>query len=434
MTAIAVIGSGPSGLYAVDGLLRKMPSVRIDVIDRLPTPYGLVRGGVAPDHQGTKAIVRQFARTMGKDGVRFLGNVEVGRDVSYDELEDLYDAVVIAMGAYEDRRLGIPGEDLPGVYGSWQFVGWYNGHPDFADMAPDFSRPGAVVIGNGNVALDVCRVLAKTPDEMALSDIAPAALAAIQAGASGDITVAGRRGPVEAAFTPAELGEFGHLSNAGPKVDAAALPDSVGEVAGKDKPFKEKNLELLHGFAAPEDGDKPRTIDMLFCVSPVEILGTDRVEGVRFERTRLDGGRAVGTGEFFAVEAGLVVTAIGYKTAALPGIPMDGGIVANSDGRVEDGVYAVGWSKRGPSGTIPTNRADSLAVVELMLEDLGGIDVDAGPAPACDALNGLLAQRGVRVVDFEDWQKIDAAETDAATEPCPRVKFTNFADLLAAAG
>lgn len=425
--SIAVIGSGPSGLYAVDGLLRKLPGVRVDVIDRLPTPYGLVRGGVAPDHQGTKAIVRQFGRTMGKEGVRFLGNVEVGRDVSVDELKGLYDAVVVALGAYEDRRLGIPGEDLPGVHGSWSFVGWYNGHPDFAGLNPDLSRPGAVVIGNGNVALDVCRILAKTGGELALSDIAPAALAAIQAGAQGDIFLAGRRGPVEAAFTPAELGELGHLSRARPVVDAVVLPEGVGDVDGREKPFKEKNLELLRGFAAG-DGDQPRRIHMLFWAAPVAILGTDRVEGVRFERTRLEGGRAVGTGETFDVAAGLVVSAIGYRTAPLDGLPMDGGVVANADGRVAPGVYAVGWAKRGPSGTIPTNRADSLAVVDLMVADLEG----AGGKPGGAALDALLAERGARVVSFADWEKIDAAEVAAATDPCPRVKFATVAEMLAA--
>jgi len=425
----AIVGAGPSGLYAADALTRKVQGARIDVIDRLPTPFGLVRGGVAPDHQGTKAISRQFSRTLGKDGVRFLGNVAVGDAVSFEELKRLYDAVIIASGAEVDRRLGIPGEDLDGVYGSGAFVGWYNGHPDHRDLAPLLDRPGVVVIGNGNVAVDVVRVLAKTPDEMAASDICTYAADAINAAPITELTMAGRRGPVEASFTPAELAELGRLERCRPVVDPAALPADVGDVADSDRAYKEKNLETLHEFAAAaDDGTKPLTLTLLFHAAPVAILGDGRAEAVRFEKTLIENGRTIGTGETFEVACGTVVSAIGYVMSPMDRVPMDDGrgITANADGRIEPGVYAVGWAKRGPSGTIPTNRADSIAVVDFI-----AADVSPAGKPGGDGLDALLAERGVQVVDLDGWNRIDTAETARAEGEHPREKFTSIAEMLA---
>lgn len=427
MTSIAIIGAGPSGLFAADGLTRKLPDARIDIIERLPTPFGLVRAGVAPDHQGTKAIQRQFERTLDKDTVRLIGNVTIGSDVTLDDLRGLYDVVIFAAGAPIDRHLGIPGEDLTGVYGSADFVGWYNGHPDQANLAPALDGSGAVIIGNGNVALDVCRLLVKTADEMATSDVVPAAASALQAMPLTDVWLAGRRGATDAAFTFSELSELGELARCTPRVDAEQLPDAIPEgLPPGDARMKEKTLKTLQGFAASAE-DKPITLHMAFQANPIEILGAERVEGVRFERTRVEDGRAVGTGETFDVPCGLVVTAIGYQTPALDGLPIERGVVVNNGGKIEDGLYVVGWAKRGPSGTVPTNRADSLSVVGEVIADLG----DTAPSKAGgDGLDALLADRGVRTTSLEDWRTLDAAEQARATDDHPRDKFTTVDDML----
>lgn len=431
--SVCIVGSGPSGLYAADTILRKRPGCAIDILDRLPTPFGLVRAGVAPDHQGTKNIVRQFERSMTKPGVRFLGNVCVGKDVTYAELKATYDAVILALGAPVDRTLGIPGEDLDGVYGSGAFVGWYNGHPDHAGLAPRLGTGGVAVIGNGNVALDIARILAKTPAEMAGSDICAHAVEAIAAAPLTDIYVLGRRGPLEASFTSAELAELGHLERGRPVVDPAVLEGVTAESVAdpREQKVKEKNLEILREFAARTD-EQPLRVHLLFNAAPQEILGTDGlVSGLRVERTRLENGRAVATGETFDLDVGAVMTAIGYRISPLDGVPVDEGrgIVANQDGKVEDGVFVVGWAKRGPSGVIPSNRSDSMAVAELVL---GHLDAAAGKAPGPAALDSLLAGRGAAPVCFDDWQKINAAEVARAAEGRPREKFTRIADMLAA--
>lgn len=431
--SVCIVGSGPSGLYAADTILRKRPGCAIDIIDRLPTPFGLVRAGVAPDHQGTKNIVRQFERSMTKPGVRFLGNVCVGKDVTYAELKATYDAVILALGAPVDRKLGIPGEDLDGVYGSGAFVGWYNGHPDHADLDPKLDKPGIAVIGNGNVALDIARILAKTPEEMGGSDICAHAVKAIADAPLTDIYVLGRRGPLEASFTSAELAELGHLDRARPVVDPSVLDGVTAESVEdpKEQRVKAKNLEILTEFAARTD-DKPLRVHLLFNAAPKEIIGSDgRVSGLRVERTRVENGRAVTTGETFDLTVGAVMTAIGYRIAPIDGVPVDEnrGIVANQDGKVEDGVFVVGWAKRGPSGVIPSNRSDSMAVAELVL---GHLESAAGGASGPAGLDALLAERGVTPVCFDDWQKINAAEVARALEGRPREKFTSIEDMLAA--
>src|SRR4051812_23197169 len=323
---VAIVGAGPSGFYAADGLLRTRPDLRIDLIDRLPTPFGLVRAGVAPDHQGTKGVVRQFARILAQPDVRFAGNIDVGRDLSWDELREGYDAVIVATGKVIDRKLGVPGEDLPFVWGSWKFVGWLNGHPDFR-TGPDLSTAKRVaVIGNGNVALDVARVLAKSADEMARSDIVPEAGAAIAAAPLTDIYVIGRRGPEHASFTNNELAEMGRLARAVAVTDAAALgAEPPASDPTPDKLRKRKNLEILRGVARNQPGSKPINLHFVFG-RPIA---------------------AIEPGEF-----DLVITCIGYSGAPVP------------DG---EGVFAVGWAKRGPTGTIPTNRADSHAVAQQVI-------------------------------------------------------------------
>ncbi|MBB4286888.1 FAD-dependent oxidoreductase [Roseospira goensis] len=431
---VCIVGAGPAGLYAADALIRKRPDARIDMLDRLPTPFGLVRAGVAPDHQGTKAIVRQFARTLGRPGVRFLGHVAVGRDVTLAELRDAYDAVILATGAPEDRRLGIPGEDLAGVYGSGAFVGWYNGHPDHAGLAPRLTGPGVAVVGNGNVALDIARVLAKTPAEMTGADLTADAARTIAAAPLTDIHILGRRGPLEASFTPAELAEMGTLTRAVPVVDPAALPDAAGAWDDpKEQALKDKTLEILRGLAArPAASAAPVRVHFHFRVAPLAVLGADgAVTGLRLARTRVEDGRAVVTEETTDLPVATVVSAIGYRCAALAGAPLDDrGVVANTDGTVAPGLFVVGWSKRGPSGVIPTNRADSMAVAGRVL---AWLDAQAAGKPGPDALDRLLVARGVRAVSREDWDRLDAAEVArGAAAGRPREKFTSVAAMLAA--
>jgi ferredoxin--NADP+ reductase len=426
---IAIIGAGPSGCYLADALGRKLPDARIDIFDRLPTPFGLVRGGVAPDHQGTKNISRQFERTLGKEGVRFLGNVSIGHDLSYEELKTAYDVLVITIGALEDRTLGIPGEDLDGVYGSGRFVAWYNGIPEGRDLEPKLDGTSLAIIGNGNVALDIARLLGKTPEELAQSDLCAHARAAFAAAAIEDVWLIGRRGPQDASFTTAELAEFGELSRVAVLVDAAALPESPpDEMPEEQKKLAAKNLEVLRGYAGRGDqGDRPLRVHFLFNATPLAIEGAGRAHELRLVKTG-----AASDSECFSIPADTVVSAIGYRSTPFPGLPFDSGrgIVTNSEGRVEAGVYAAGWCKRGPQGVVPANRADALAVAELIVTDLAGSQPGSKPGGAL--IDSLLAQRSARPVDFAGWQKINAAEV-AAGQGRPREKLVRIEELLAAA-
>ena len=429
---VAIVGSGPGGMYAAQGLLNKLPGCRIDVIERLASPFGLIRGGVAPDHQTTKNVSRAFEKTMLSDGVRYLGNVEVGRDVSLAELEQMYDAVVLAYGAPHDNRLGIPGEDKKNVFGSNAFVGWYNCHPDFRDLGPDLDIKAAAVVGVGNVAVDVARVLAKTHEEMSVTDLAPYADDAIQASPIEDIYMFGRRGPVEAAFTNVEFRELGHLQNCVPVVDLGQLPDEVKSnyLSDRDLRVREKNIETMRTFPEVDPDGKAKRMHIQFYASPVEILGGDRVEGIVMERTRVDeNGKCIGTGETFEVACGMVVTCIGSRAEPVDDEPFDAkrGIAIHEDGRVRPRLYAVGWVKRGATGTIGTNKNDSFDVVDLLINDLSGDERD-GPR----ALDDLLAERGARVVTYPDWQVINRLEEQAASEKAPRRKFITTDEMLAA--
>ncbi len=432
MRHIAIIGSGPAGYYTAEAVQKAYgDDVRVDIIDRLPVPYGLIRSGVAPDHQSIKAVYRRYETVNLSNTVRFVGNVMVGRDVSIGALQSLYDVVVLATGAPNDRALGIPGSNLPGVFGSAAFVGWYNGHPDFADLAPPLDGPGAVVIGNGNVALDVTRILSKTRSEFAGSDIAGHALAALEASGIVRISVLGRRGPHQIAMTPKELGELGHLDRAQPFVDPADLPD-VGADALLE-PGMRKSVTHLRAFAEAPFAQKPVSIDFDFYAAPVAIEGETRAERVIVERTRLDADlRAVGTGETYAIPAHLVVACIGYQTSPIEGVPFEAGRgrFANADGRILPGLYCVGWARRGPSGTIGTNRTDAYGVADLIAADVGEGGGKAGRA----GLDALLVARGTDVVTFRDWKKIEAAEEARARDGAPREKFTRIEDMIAARG
>lgn len=425
---VAIVGSGPAGFYTADALL-KDGNVEVDIIDRLPTPFGLIRAGVAPDHQTTKKIQQKFEQTALDAGVRYFGNVEVGRDVTLDELRGMYDAVVLAVGAPFDRKMGVPGEDKKGVHGSAAFVGWYNAHPDFRHLDPDLNVKAVVVVGVGNVAIDIARVLVKTAAEMADSDLPDYAAAAIHASPLTDVYILGRRGPIDAKFTNVELREMGKLETAVPQVDAAQLPDGVeGEWDDRDRRLKERNLATLKEFAARRRDELPKAVHFLFYASPVEVLGGDRVEGLRVERTRVEGGRAVGTGETFDIPCGLVIPAVGYRSVPVPGAPFDAQacVVPNRDGRVAPGLYAAGWIKRGPTGVIASNRPDGVAAAAHIREDIA-----AGAKPGRAALQAALAQRHVRTTSIADWQKIRAMEEGTAQPPAPRRKLSSIRDMLA---
>lgn len=437
--SVAIVGAGPAGFYTAEALLQKLPGVQIDFIEKLPTPYGLIRAGVAPDHQTTKNVARKFEQTVRRESVTYFGNVELGRDVQLAELQELYDAVVLAVGSLGDRYIGIPGEDKEGVYGSAVFVGWYNGHPDFRDLNPHFDTAAAVVIGNGNVALDVARVLVKTPAEMATSDIAPYAADAIYASPLTDVYLVGRRGPLEAKFTNVELRELGDLADAAPVVDLADLPAEARPATGKSGRLQERNLATFRQFAAAGPSTKRKRVRFRFNALPREILGDRYVKGVRFERSRVDNGRAVGIGQYEIIRCGLVVIAIGYRVIPIPGVPFDSdrGLIPNVEGRVAPGLYAVGWAKRGSSGVIATNRPDGVTCSEQILADVGLVqEREKKPTalkeekPGRVGLERLLAKRGVQVVSFADWEKIDAAEVAAGGGQAPRRKFTTLDEML----
>jgi len=432
MRHIAVIGSGPAGYYTAEAAQKQFgDDVRVDIIDRLPVPFGLIRSGVAPDHQSIKHVSRRYEATALTENVRFVGNIAIGEAVSVPELLDLYDAVVLATGAPRDQPLDIPGADLPGVTGSAAFVGWYNGHPDHADLDPPLDGPGAVVIGNGNVALDVARVLSKTPAEFAGSDIVGHALDSLDHAAIRTITLLGRRGPHQIHMTPKELGELGDLQRAVAAVDIADFPPA-GEDAALETGLR-KSVAHLRNYAARagelDAADKPIRIVFDFFAMPVRIEGDGKVERVVVERTKLDAqGAAIGTGETYAIPASLVVSCIGYRTPPIAGVPYDEmlGRFANVEGRVLPGLYAVGWARRGPTGTIGTNRPDGFAIVEKIAADTRGGSGKAGRA----GLDALLAARGADPVTFRDWQKIEAAEVAAARDGSPREKFTQVGDML----
>lgn len=439
MRHIAIVGSGPAGYYTAEAALRHWgDGVRVDIFDALPVPFGLIRSGVAPDHQSIKGVSRRYEATALSENVRFVGNVTIGSDVTVGELRDLYDAVVLATGAPNDRKPGLPGEDLANVFGSAAFVGWYNGHPHFSGLNPELSQDTAVVIGNGNVALDVARILARSQAEFEGSDIVAHALDALTGSRVRRIVILGRRGPHQIAMSPKELGELAQLARARPHVDAADLPPE-SEDAVLD-PGHRKALGLLRGFAASEPAEpapgEDVSIEFDFFAAPRAILGETRVEAVEVERTRLENGKAVGTGEVYRIPAGLVIACIGYQTSPIPDVPYDDelGRFANVEGRIAPGLYCVGWARRGPTGTIGTNRPDGFAIVEKIADDLGGFKADGAGKAGRPGFDALAAERGVNYVKFTDWQKIDEAEIANARNGAPREKFVDVERMIEAAG
>jgi len=437
MRHIAIIGSGPAGYYTAEAAQKAFGDVRIDIFDTLPVPFGLIRSGVAPDHQSIKGVSRRYEKVALSDNVRFVGNVTVGRDVSIAELGELYDAVVLATGAPKDRALGIPGEDLDNVFGSAAFVGWYNGHPEFADLDPNLSGKTAVVIGMGNVALDVARILAKTRAEFAGSDIVSHALEALEASRIERIVILGRRGPHQIMMTPKELGELGELDRASPHVAPADLP--APEEDAILEPGLRKSVAHLRAFAAtPEHirAEKPIALEFAFMSSPKALIGKGKVEAVEIETTRLVHGRAEGTGETETLPSDLVISCIGYRTSPIEGVPFDErqGRFANDEGRILPGLYCVGWARRGPSGTIGTNRPDGYSVVEKIAEDEKSGALGPARKQGRAGFDALAEARGLDVVTFRDWKKIEEAEERAAREGAPREKFVDIGAMIRARG
>jgi ferredoxin--NADP+ reductase len=447
---VAIIGSGPSGFYAADFLQKQANlTVEIDMLERLPTPYGLVRGGVAPDHPKIKSVTKVYEKIAQQPGFRFYGNVTLGKDLTHADLLRYYHAVIYAVGAQTDRQMGIPGEDLSGSHPATEFVGWYNAHPDYRNLSFDLSQERVAVIGNGNVAMDVARILASTHEELARTDIADYALEALSASKVREIYVLGRRGPAQAAFTNPELKEFGELEGADVIVSAEEIEldplTSAAMVNGDDR-MAERNVQTLMRFSVEGTESKPRRIIMRFLVSPVEIIGTDHVEGLKLVKNELyqadDGSlRPRPTGETEILPVGLVFRSIGYMGVPLEGVPFDArrGVIPNAQGRVIDpeahttraGEYAVGWIKRGPSGIIGTNKPDSQETAANLLEDATEGKVNTPAEPSAAAFDAFIRQQQPRVVTFADWQRLDAVETaNGEAAGRPRVKFSNVEDML----
>jgi ferredoxin--NADP+ reductase len=445
-TRIAVIGSGPAGFYTAGHLLKDGPdTLEVDMFERLPTPWGLVRSGVAPDHPKIKSVTRIYEKTAAHPRFRFFGNVELGRDISREELAERYHAIVYATGSPADRPLGIPGEDLPGSHPATDFVGWYNGHPDFPDHDFDLSAERAVVIGNGNVALDVARMLTLTHEELAVTDIADHALEALDASNIKEIVVVGRRGPAQAAFTNPELRELGDLADADVIVD----PDELERALAVEDPnidsTSQQNVSILRDYAERAPGGKSKRVVLRFLLSPLELVGDG--QGVRtvvmahnaLQATEDGRLRAEPTGETETIEAGLVMRAIGYRGKPLPGVPFDdrGATIPNEGGRIvgpdgaHPGEYAVGWIKRGPSGVIGTNKKDAQETVNALLEDLTAGTHLQPSDPDPQTIEGLLEDRVPALVTYEGWSEIDRHE-QALGEPHgrPRVKLTRIEHLL----
>ena len=450
---VAIVGAGPAGAFAAACLLRARGDAEIDLFERLPTPWGLLRGGVAPDHQEIKRLEDTFDSQTLQRSCRFFGNVEIGVDISHSELMRHYSAVIYATGAQTDKSLGIPGEELPGSWAATDFVAWYNAHPDYRRLEFDLSAERAVVIGNGNVAADVTRMLTLSPRELERTDVADHALEALRESRIEEVVVLGRRGPAQVAFTSAELRELGRLDGVDVRIDREDVeldPLSRRWLAEEGTFTARKNVELLREFAArPADPAAPRRIELRFLSSPVEIRGNGRVEAIdvrRNEIVRTDDGalrpRAV-DGDVQTIECGLVLRSVGYRAVPLPDVPFDerhfvlpneGGRVLRPDGEPLPGVYAVGWIKRGPTGILGTNKRDAEETVSRLVEDLAAGALPEPTKPGREHVDALLAERSSSVVTVEGWRAIDGHELERGrSERRPRVKLASRKELLAAA-
>ncbi|MBI4421159.1 MAG: NADP oxidoreductase, partial [Gemmatimonadetes bacterium] len=444
----------PAGFFVAYHLLgHPNLEVSVDMFERLPTPFGLVRFGVAPDHEEIRRVTRTFEKAAGRPGFRFFGNVEIGRHLTVDDLRRHYHQICFTTGAQIDRRLGIPGEDLPGSHSATEFVAWYNGHPEFRDRVFDLSAERAAVVGVGNVAVDVARILSRAADELATTDIADYALEALGRSRVREVYMLGRRGPVQAAFTPAEVKELGEL----PSADICLRPGEVEldplsreELERGDDRAAARKLEILRGFAGRPAGAKPRRLVLRFLVSPVEILGDEagRVAALTLVRNRLvldgrGGVRAEPTGETETLPVGLVFRSVGYHGIAIPGLPFDPrrGTVPNDRGRVLDpgsggpavGLYVSGWIKRGPTGVIGTNKPDAAETAEAMLEDAAAGRVNPAVAPDPAALDAVLRRSQPTHVSYDDWLALDRQErARGKLAGRPRVRFTTVEEMLEA--
>ncbi|MFN8531200.1 MAG: FAD-dependent oxidoreductase [Anaerolineae bacterium] len=447
---VAIIGSGPSGFYAADSYL-KQPNlvVLVDMFDRLPTPFGLVRGGVAPDHDKIKTVTKQYDKIAANPNFRFFGNVELGKDITHDDLIAHYHQIVYATGAQTDRQMGVPGEDLSGSHAATEFVGWYNAHPDYRELKFDLSQERVAVIGNGNVAMDVARILASSYEELVGTDIADYALEALKNSKVKEIYVLGRRGPAQAAFTNPEIKELGEMKEADVIVpEADAHLDALSEqwlAVNNDKTGR-INVEILQKYSTQQPAGKPKRVIFRFLVSPTELTGTDHVEAIKLVHNELtasaDGSlRPRATDRTEVIPVGLVFRSIGYKGVALPGVPFDAkaGTIPNQKGRITDpasgqpctGEYTAGWIKRGPSGIIGTNRPDSLETVMTALEDLKAGQTLTPAQPAPDAIVTLLQSRSIDFVTYQDWQNLDREEVGRGQAISrPRLKFSRIDDMM----
>ena len=445
---VAVVGAGPSGFYAAEALIKSDLAVQVDVIERLPAPFGLVRNGVAPDHPKLKQAIEVYRKIAEYPEFNYVGNVTVGRDVTPAELKQTHHAVIYTCGAETDRSLGIEGEDFPGSHTATEFVGWYNGHPDYRDCRFDLSGKTAVIIGQGNVAIDVARILAKSVDDLKHTDIAEHALDALTQSRIETVYVVGRRGPAQAKFTTKELREFADLANCRAFIDPAELTlneASTAEVDDRKGVVNKKNVELFRRFSQTEDEGKPRTCRFTFLKSPVRLEGDGRLERVIFEENELHGEpfaqSARGTGKTFALDCDVLFRSIGYRGVAISGVPFHEkwGVFPNRDGRVTDGqdgavvpgVYTAGWIKRGPSGIIGTNRACAVETVKSLLADVASLGGKYGGA---SYLYKILDERGVKYIGYSQWRKIDSAEVERGKDKGkPREKYTRVAEMLEAA-
>ncbi len=442
---VAIIGSGPSGFYAAEELLAGQTKAKVDMFDRLPAPFGLVRYGVAPDHPKIKNVIKVYEKSASHPQFSFLGNVNVGKDISISELKNFYDAFIFACGAQTDRALGISGEDLPGSYTATEFVAWYNGHPEYKDRTFDLSHEVAVVVGQGNVAMDVSRILCKTTEELKNTDIAQHALDVLATSKVKEVHLIGRRGPVQVAFTPPEIKEFGELVDCDPVLDPKYLelnPESQAELADTTHPHKKKNFEVLKGFANRPASGKRKKFVIHFFKSPKELKGQGRVQKLVLEMNKLTGPsgnqQAVGTGALEEMDCGIFFRSVGYRGVPISGVPFEDkkGIFPNNEGRIIEngkpisGLYAVGWIKRGPSGVIGTNKPDSVATVQNLLKDLNSLT--PCPQPDSQTVYNFLKSKNVKVVNFSDWKKIDSAEMERGKPSGkPREKFIRIEEMLA---
>lgn len=414
---VAIVGAGPAGYFAAQALQNLQTDdlqFSIDMIERLPTPWGLVRSGVAPDHPKIKTVAKVFEKIATAGNFRLFGNVELGTDVSIEQLKEMYDAVVIATGSAVGKKLGIPGEDLPGSISAAHFVPWYNAHPDFADFKIDLNCTTAVVIGAGNVAMDVARMLALEPSELDPTDTADHAIAALKESTIREVVISARRGPEHAAFTSPELRELPKLEHTNVLMDKSDIEAAIARAGDEIEKDTKSNLDAMLLISEKEATNHDRTMKFQFLATPVEVKGNGKVEEVVFQKT--------GSDETFSVKCGLVITAIGYEAASITGVPYERGKVLNNEGRVSDGMYVVGWAKRGPSGVIGTNKSDAADVMKLLVEDLKG-------AKSVGNIADILPAS--KVISQSRWEAINAAEV-AAGEPLgkPRLKVVNRDELI----